>query len=262
MATHKDSQFEYNLKKHKRSLVSIAKKLEEASFKKSELIAEISNWKATVTIFLENVLPASSWGHVKGLIEKEEPRGVGTEYEIIDYIINLAKIIEEIEKNAETYLSGAQVVHGSNIFIIHGRNKTVRDTVTSHIKREFNIAPMVLAEIQTGGKSLIQSLEELADSSGFCIALFTGDDELITPDSKRVRQARPNVLFELGWFYGKFKNNKENICILLESNTELPSDINGVKYIGFSGAPNEEVLQQMRQQIQNWMASKKLIDAD
>jgi predicted nucleotide-binding protein len=50
-----------------------------------------------------------------------------------------------------------------------------------------------------------------------------GDDEY--------RQSRPNVFFELGWFYGRI--GRENVCILFKEGTKIHSDLNGISLIQF-----------------------------
>lgn len=61
---------------------------------------------------------------------------------------------------------------------------------------------------------------------------MTPDDEARakrTPTSDFEERARQNVVFELGYFYGKLK--RENV-IVLNFGVELPGDINGLVYIG------------------------------
>ena len=51
---------------------------------------------------------------------------------------------------------------------------------------------------------------------------------------KRVKKntARPNVIFELGWFYGRLHRDK--VCILHKKGTKIHSDLEGVSRIEFT----------------------------
>ncbi len=45
-------------------------------------------------------------------------------------------------------------------------------------------------------------------------------------------QARPNVIYELGWFVGKL--DRENVRILLQDGAKIHSDIDGISPIQFN----------------------------
>ena len=51
-----------------------------------------------------------------------------------------------------------------------------------------------------------------------------------TPDNKRNKEfrARPNVIFEFGYFVGKL--GRSRVCCLYTGNVSLPSDISGMIY--------------------------------
>jgi hypothetical protein len=69
------------------------------------------------------------------------------------------------------------------------------------------------------------------------VVLLTGDDEggVRTSTGTHLR-GRQNVIFELGFFFGKLGRNR--VAVLLEENVEKPSDIDGLVYISLdqSGA--------------------------
>jgi predicted nucleotide-binding protein len=70
--------------------------------------------------------------------------------------------------------------------------------------------------------------------------LLTPDD-FVKKDGKSYFQARPNVLFELGWFYGAFGRNR--VCIVKNVKTALPSDLGGILSIDFSDKVAEGYIQ-------------------
>lgn len=65
--------------------------------------------------------------------------------------------------------------------------------------------------------------------------LLTGDDEggIRSSDNLNLR-GRQNVIFELGFFFGKL--GRKRVAVLLESNVEKPSDIDGLVYISLDKA--------------------------
>ena len=63
-------------------------------------------------------------------------------------------------------------------------------------------------------------------------ALFTKDD-WVRKGKTTYLQARPNVMFELGWFYGKL--GRDHVTILLQKGTKIPSDLDGIYRIEFEG---------------------------
>jgi predicted nucleotide-binding protein len=78
------------------------------------------------------------------------------------------------------------------------------------------------------GKTIIEKFEFYANV-GFAIVLLTGDDvgkvKTAEKDSPRARQ---NVIFEWGFFVGKW--GRDRVCVLHEEDVEIPSDLHGVVY--------------------------------
>ncbi len=66
----------------------------------------------------------------------------------------------------------------------------------------------------------------------FAIILMTPDDlgtiSIEPLDYKK--RARQNVVFELGYFIGKL--GRTNVAAIIKDDIELPSDFNGIVYIG------------------------------
>jgi predicted nucleotide-binding protein len=53
----------------------------------------------------------------------------------------------------------------------------------------------------------------------------------VSTESGEYTQARPNVVFELGWFYGRLGRNR--VAMLLKEGTRIHSDLDGVSRIEF-----------------------------
>ena len=90
------------------------------------------------------------------------------------------------------------------------------------------------------GRTLIEKFEEEASTSAFAFVIFTPDDFIEVPDSgERYTQARPNVIFELGWFYGRLRRDK--VCILFKKGAKIHSDLGGINRVEFSESVDEKI---------------------
>lgn len=119
-----------------------------------------------------------------------------------------------------------------NVFIIHGHDEINLLSLSPRIKDEFKLNPVVLLDLPGKSAPTIEKFEEHAQTCSFAIALFTQDD-LITPKNGEASywQARPNVIFETGWFVGRL--GKERMLILLQEGVRIYSDFDGVNRIPF-----------------------------
>lgn len=73
----------------------------------------------------------------------------------------------------------------------------------------------------------MQKLNDEAEKCSFAVVVMTGDDQMGTGSPR----ARENVLHEIGFFQGKL--GLENVCLLHEEGTSIPSNIHGLVYIPF-----------------------------
>lgn len=85
---------------------------------------------------------------------------------------------------------------------------------------------------------MIQKFEEEAMKAEFAFVLLTPDDT-VTKSKGQYLQARPNVIFELGWFYGRL--GRARVCILYRKGTKIHSDLDGVSRIEFGDVINEKL---------------------
>jgi predicted nucleotide-binding protein len=122
------------------------------------------------------------------------------------------------------------------VFIIHGHDNENLLRLRLALTDRYKLEPVILRELPGSGKTIIAKLEEAARGAVFAIALLTPDD-FVKSDVSEYVQARPNVLFELGYFYGLL--NRSKVCILCQKNTAIPSDLHGVSRIEFSASVDE-----------------------
>jgi hypothetical protein len=125
------------------------------------------------------------------------------------------------------------------VFVIHGRDATNTDRLRRLLIERFRLEPVILGEQAGGGRTLIEKFEDVAARCAFSIALLTPDDAVARGETAYL-QARPNVVFELGWFYGK--RGRQSVLILLRHGAHLHSDLDGISRVEFGESIEERVL--------------------
>ena len=124
------------------------------------------------------------------------------------------------------------------VFIIHGHDELNTLRLEKVLKDRWHINPIILNSSPGKGRTLIEKFEQEAQKANYAVALFTPDDLIEMEDTKYL-QARPNVIFELGWFYGRL--GRQNVCILFKKGTNIHSDLDGIMRIEF----NESILEKI-----------------
>ena len=99
------------------------------------------------------------------------------------------------------------------------------------MEKNFNITPIILSEKPNRGKTIIEQIELYGMRSAFAFSIFTPDD-WVKRNEDEYFQARPNVLFELGWFCGRY--GREKVRIIKKKGTKLPSDLGGLITINYN----------------------------
>lgn len=93
----------------------------------------------------------------------------------------------------------------------------------------------MLHEQPSGGRTILEKFEKHAADAGYAVVLLTADDQGgVASDSDLRPRGRQNVIFELGFFFGKL--GRDRVAVLLGSGVEEPSDIRGLVYIPFDPA--------------------------
>jgi predicted nucleotide-binding protein len=123
----------------------------------------------------------------------------------------------------------AEEGQNKDVFIIHGRDKKNALRLKS-LLRKWNLNGIILKLRPKRGKTIIEKFEMEARKACYAFAILTADDT-IRYLSRKYKQARPNVFFELGWFYGKI--GRDNVCILFKKGGRIHSDLQGVSLIKF-----------------------------
>jgi predicted nucleotide-binding protein len=116
------------------------------------------------------------------------------------------------------------------IFVVHGHALAIRHEVVRVLERATGRNVIVLHEQANAGRTILEKFEGHAAGAAFAVVLLTADDEGGIRASGDLRlRSRQNVIFELGFFFGKL--GRQRVAVLLEENVERPSDIDGLVYI-------------------------------
>ena len=166
----------------------------------------------------------------------------------IAYLESLIERMPLIPSSVEASITPAETATKSKtnkVFIVHGHDTAVRAEVELLVKK-LGYEPIVLFKQASGGKTIIEKLEEETNSVDFAIILYTacdfGRDKGISKEQPRARQ---NVVFEHGYLSAKLGRN--HVCALVEPGIEVPSDLAGVVYIQLSGPWEYMTAKEMKQ---------------
>jgi predicted nucleotide-binding protein len=116
----------------------------------------------------------------------------------------------------------------NKVFVVHGHDQAALQSVARFLEK-LGLEAIILNEQPDQGRTIIEKFEDCADDVGFAVVLMTPDDvagPVAAPQS--VTRARPNVIFELGYFAGKLGRGRA--CLLRKGAVEIPSDLYGVIY--------------------------------
>lgn len=190
--------------------------------------AEVFGYKGQISQYKRGLLEAvTEFRRVRELPSSLNPMILG----LVGLCSGLA---DRLETRAEVFTEDQGQRYllpiGDRVFIIHGHNEAKWRELRDLLEDELDLEAAVLQEEPGVGETLIGKFEECADDCRYAFALLTPDD-FIEKEGISYFQARPNVLFELGWFFGHF--GRERVCIVKKAKTEIPSDLAGILTINF-----------------------------
>lgn len=129
------------------------------------------------------------------------------------------------------------------VFVVHGHDEVAKTSLEVFL-HENGLEPVVLHRQADEGLTVIEKFEKHSDV-GYAFILLTPDEvaylaaDEAKPDDqrKKERRARPNVIFEFGYFVGKL--GRSRVCCLYTGAVTLPSDVNGIIYKKYENSIDE-----------------------
>lgn len=118
---------------------------------------------------------------------------------------------------------------GGPIFVVHGRDHERLHYAVRVLESSTGRVVTVLHEQASTGRSVLEKFEDHAAKAAYAVVLLTADDEGGLAGGTARPRGRQNVIFELGYFFGKL--GRRRVAVLLAPGVEEPSDINGLVYI-------------------------------
>jgi len=126
------------------------------------------------------------------------------------------------------------IASSNKIFVVHGHDHGLKTDLENFLA-DVGLEPIILHKKPDEGQTIIEKFEKHSDV-GYAFILLTPDeiaytieqDKLSDLERKKEKRARPNVIFEFGYFVGKLGRNR--VCCLYRGDIELPSDLGGLLY--------------------------------
>jgi hypothetical protein len=146
--------------------------------------------------------------------------------------------LDVFEGDEDEYEDGNDEADDSNVFIVHGHDEANLLRLEKLLEKRWSLTPVILRDRASSGQTIIEKFEANARRCGFAFILITPDDQVGGTEGA-VYQARPNVVFELGWFYGRL--GRDRVCILYQTGTQIHSDLSGVLRIEFNRTIEESI---------------------
>jgi len=143
-----------------------------------------------------------------------------------------ADIFNELNGKDEIYNS--ELLSTNKVFIVHGHDSELK-IETERLLADLGIEPVILHRQPDEGATVIEKFEKHSDV-GYAFILLTPDEIAYTkdqeglndPERSKEKRARPNVIFEFGYFVGKLGRNR--VCCLHTGDVVIPSDLNRFVY--------------------------------
>lgn len=224
---------------------------------------EYSKWNSFNTELLKRMFTTeeladeySSWfgGVFVAMREPSLGEQIAELYKDIDGKVHrLDSIIERLELiPLNTLHASPSAAHTSSqsspskskkVFVVHGHDDIAKTNLEVFL-HEIGLEPIVLHRQADEGLTIIEKFEKHSDV-GYAFILLTPDEiaYLKSEESKdekdrnREFRARPNVIFEFGYFVGKL--GRSRVCCLYTGDVSLPSDVSGMIYKKFTNSIEE-----------------------
>jgi len=134
-------------------------------------------------------------------------------------------------------------IQNRKIFVVYGHDLVARTQLEAMLRR-WDLEPLILDQLGSGGMTIIEKLEEYISQANFGIVLATPDDigYAKNDESSKMFRVRQNVVLEMGMLLAKLGRARVAILLKNTEDMERPSDIQGLIYIPFTDKVDETAL--------------------
>lgn len=155
---------------------------------------------------------------------------------------------KDAQKNIQT---NGPVNQNKKVFVVYGHDVNARTQLEAMLRR-WELEPLILDQLVSGGQTIIEKLEEYTNQANFGIVLATPDDIGYPKkdETKKRYRVRQNVVLELGMLLAKIGREKVAILLSQAEDMESPSDIQGLLYMPFKDNVEEAKLS-LAKEMQN-----------
>lgn len=155
---------------------------------------------------------------------------------------------KDTRKNIQT---NGSVNQNKKVFVVYGHDVNARTQLEAMLRR-WELEPLILDQLVSGGQTIIEKLEEYTNQANFGIVLATPDDIGYPKkdETKKRYRVRQNVVLELGMLLAKIGREKVAILLSQAEDMESPSDIQGLLYMPFKDNVEEAKLS-LAKEMQN-----------
>lgn len=131
-----------------------------------------------------------------------------------------------------------------DVFIVHGHDDAALKDVENFV-RKVGFDPIILRDMPSTGKTVIEKIEKYTGGVCFAIVLYTPCDEgKAKEDPIYKSRARQNVLFEHGYLCAKLTRSR--VCALVKEDVEEPSDLAGIVFVRMNEKWEFDVVREMK----------------
>lgn len=169
---------------------------------------------------------------------------IATGKELIRYVDGVLSLYVSPHTEGATPVAETPAPTPAKVFIGHGHNELVRHRVKGFVADRCGLEPIILEELPSAGMTVVEKLEKYGRPADYAVLILTGDDLAASSET----QARQNVIEEVGWFQGAL--GRDRTAILVQEGTQIPSNIAGVVYIGFSGDEVQSAFDKLRAEFE------------
>lgn len=192
------------------------------------------------------VIMMAGYGPTLGEEISELKKKIDTKIHRIDSIIDRLELIPlavPAQQQVADRQSETASKKSNKVFVVHGRDDVSKTNLEVFL-HENGLEPVVLHRQADEGKTIIEKFEKHSDV-GYAFILLTpdeiaylaSDDDKDDKDRTKEYRARPNVIFEFGYFVAKLSRSK--VCCLYTGDVTLPSDVSGMIYKKFTSSIDE-----------------------